>query len=80
MAASKSTDDYARGSQQIAEQISTWHLFMGLAKWGSLILGALVLFLTLWFMPNGSFFSGFFAAAFMLAAGWFFLRSKPTAH
>ncbi|WP_333591069.1 aa3-type cytochrome c oxidase subunit IV [Brevundimonas sp.] len=80
MAASKHTDDYARGSQEISEQVSTWHLFLALAKWGSLIIGAVVLFLTLWFMPNGSFFSGFFAGAFMLAAGWFFLRSKPTSH
>lgn len=80
MAASKHTDDYVRGSQEISEQVSTWHLFLGLAKWGSLILGAVVLFLTLWFMPNGSFFSGFFAAGFMLVAGWFFLRSKPDAH
>lgn len=80
MAASKHTDDYVRGSQEISEQVSTWHLFLGLAKWGSLILGALVLFLTLWFMPNGSFFAGAFAAFVMLAAGWFFLRSKPDAH
>lgn len=80
MAASKHTDDYVRGSQEISEQVSTWHLFLGLAKWGSLILGAVVLFLTLWFMPNGSFFAGAFAAFVMLAAGWFFLRSKPTAH
>ena len=80
MAGADHTDDYQRGSQEISEQVSTWHLFLALAKGGSLIIGAAVLFLTLWFMPNGSFFSGFFAAAFMLAAGWFFLRSKPTAH
>jgi len=49
---------------------------MSLAKWGSLIIGASVLFLTIWFQPGGSFFGGLAAAVVMLAAGWWFLRSK----
>lgn len=80
MAASKHTDDYVRGSQQIAEQISTWRLFLSLAKWGSLIIGAVVLGLTMSFSPGGSIFAGLAAAIVMLAVGWFFLRSKPGAH
>lgn len=80
MAAPQHTDDYIRGSQEISEQVATWKLFTGLAKWGSLLIGAVLLWLTLWFMPGGSFFAGAIAAVVMLAAGWWFLRSKPTPH
>ena len=69
-------DDYVRGSQEISEQAATFSLFMSLAKWGSLIIGAAVLFLVLWFQPGGSFFGGLAAMVVMLAAGWWFLRSK----
>lgn len=69
-------DDYVRGSQPIAEQVATFSLFMSLAKWGSLIIGAIVLFLTIWFQPGGSFVGGFISGFVLLAAGWWFLRSK----
>lgn len=69
-------DDYVRGSQEISEQVSTFHLFMGLAKWGSLLIAAVLTFLTIWFMPNGNFFGGFLAMVVMLVAGWWFLRDK----
>jgi hypothetical protein len=69
-------DDYVRGSQEISEQVATFHLFMGLAKWGSLALAAVLTFLTVWFMPNGSFFGGLIAAVVLLAAGIWFLRDK----
>jgi hypothetical protein len=69
-------DDYVRGSQEISEQVSTFHLFMGLAKWGSLLIAAALTFLTIWFMPNGNFFGGFIAMVVMLVAGGWFLRDK----
>ena len=72
-----SHDAYVRGSQEISEQTSTFTLFMGLAKWGSLVVAALLLLLTLWFQPGGSLFTGLIAAVVMLVAGWFFLKSKP---
>ena len=71
-----SHDAYVRGSQEISEQTSTFTLFMGLAKWGSLVIAALLLLLTLWFQPGGSLFTGLIAAVVMLVAGWFFLKSK----
>ena len=71
-----SHDAYVRGSQEISEQTSTFTLFMGLAKWGSLVVAALLLLLTLWFQPGGSLFTGLIAAVVMLVAGWFFLKSK----
>ena len=72
-------DDYVRGSQEISEQQATFHLFMGMAKWGSLAIAASLAFLTIWFMPgNGSFFGGLFAALVLLVGGGWMLRSKSS--
>lgn len=73
-------DDYVRGSQEISEQTATFSLFMGLAKWGSLVLAAVLAFLTIWFMPGGSFIAGLITAVVLMAAGIFFLRSGKKAH
>lgn len=75
-------DDYVRGSQEISEQVSTFHLFMVLAKWSSVLLAAVLAFLTIWFMPgNGSFIGGAATGVVLLVAGWWFLlREKPGAH
>ena len=72
-------DDYVRGSMEINEQQSTYDLFMVLAKYGSLAIAASLAFLTIWFMPNGSFIGGAIVFAVMMAVGIFFLR-KPKAH
>ena len=73
-------DDYVRGSQEISEQASTFSLFMGLAKWGSLLTAATLVFLVLWFQPGGSFVAGAISAFVVLAVGVFALRSKKKAH
>jgi len=73
-------DDYVRGSQEISEQASTFTLFMGLAKWGSLATAVSILFLVLWFQPGGSFIAGAIAAIVLLVVGIFALRSKKTQH
>jgi multisubunit Na+/H+ antiporter MnhB subunit len=73
-------DDYVRGSQEISEQAATFSLFMGLAKWGSLLTGVVVLFLVLWFQPGGSFIAGAIAAFVLLAVGILALRSKKKTH
>ena len=73
-------DDYVRGSQEISEQTATFSLFMGLAKWGSLVLAAVLAFLTIWFMPGGSFIAGLITAVVLMTAGIFFLRSGKKAH
>jgi hypothetical protein len=74
--ASDNHDDYVRGSQEISEQVSTFHLFMNMAKYGSLAIAATLAFLTIWFMPNGSFFGGLIAAAVLMGGGIWFLRPK----
>lgn len=68
-------DAYVHGAMTIEEQTSTYALFMGMAKWGSLAIAALLLFLVLWFMPNGSFFMGLIGAVVLAVAGGFFLKS-----
>lgn len=73
-------DTYVRGSQEISEQESTFSVFMGMTKWGSLVIAALLLFLTLWFQPGGSFIAGAIGAGVLLVAGFFFLKSSPKAH
>ena len=71
-------DDYVRGTQEISEQVSTFALFIGLAKWGSLLVAASLAFLVLWFQPGGSFIGGAIVAVVLLVAGWWFLRKKPS--
>ena len=74
-------DDYVRGSQEISEQASTFSLFMGLAKWGSLLTAVTLVFLVLWFQPGGSFIGGAITAVVVLVAGFFFLKSgKKSSH
>lgn len=72
--------DYVRGSQEINEQVATYELFQNLAKWGSLLTAAVLLFLTLAFMHGGSIITGLIAGIGLFVVGWFFLRAKPAAH
>jgi hypothetical protein len=71
--------DHHRGEMDIAEQSATFSMVMGMTKWGSLTLGTLVLFLTLWFCTGAGFGGAFVTAAVVIALGVFFLRSKPEA-
>ena len=76
-----SHDAYAHGTQEISEQVATFSLFQGMAKWGSLGIAALLAFLTIWFMPGGSFFTALIVGVVMVVGGGFLLRSpKPQAH
>lgn len=72
--------DYVHGSQEISEQVATYELFQNLVKWGSLLTAAVLLFLTLAFMYEGSIVTGLIAGVALFVVGWFFLRSKPSAH
>ena len=71
-------DAYARGTQEISEQVATFSLFQGMAKWGSLGVAAVLAFLTVWFMPGGTFIAGFLVAAVLLVGGGYFLRSPKS--
>jgi xanthine/uracil/vitamin C permease (AzgA family) len=73
-------DDYVRGSQEISEQESTFGAFVGLTKWGSLIISASLLFLTIWFQPGGAFIPAAISAVVLLVAGFFMLKSPRKSH
>lgn len=67
---------YHRGDMEIAEQQSTYEVFMGLTKWGSLGVAALVLFLTLTFATGAGWLTAVIATVVMTAIGVFLLREK----
>lgn len=70
--------DYHHGEMDISEQASTFHLVMGMTKWGSLILASFLLFVVLWFCtPSAGFMGGAIAGFVLLVFGIVFLREKP---
>jgi hypothetical protein len=73
--------DYHRGEQDIRDQLATFHLFMGMTKWGSLYLAATLVFLVLWFCTPAGFLAGLITAVVVIALGTFFLSDKaPPGH
>ncbi|HEY9218503.1 MAG TPA: aa3-type cytochrome c oxidase subunit IV [Phenylobacterium sp.] len=72
----QSDSDYHRGQMNIAEQRSTFHLVMGLTKWGSLIIAVTVLFFTLWMCTAAGFMGAAFTAIVVTAIGVMLLRDK----
>ena len=68
---------YVHGSMEISEQVSTWHLFLFLAKWGSLLTAAILVLLTVWFAVGAGFLAGAISAVALFVIGFFALRSKP---
>jgi len=78
-AADHDAEAYVHGTMTSEEQASTWALFQDLAKWGSLVVAVVLLFLTIWFQPGGSFVGGFIAAAVVSVGGWFFLKGGKKA-
>jgi hypothetical protein len=71
--------DYTRGEMDIQEQTATYDLFMGMTKWGSLAIAALLVLLTVWFCTPAGFIAGFVSAAVMTVIGVIVLRDKPEA-
>ncbi|HEX5264678.1 MAG TPA: aa3-type cytochrome c oxidase subunit IV [Phenylobacterium sp.] len=71
--------DYHRGDMDIHEQQATFHLVMGITKWGSLIIASALLFLTLWFCTPAGFLSAFISGAVVLVLGILLLRSRGDA-
>ena len=72
--------DYHRGDMDIQEQTSTFHLVMGLTKWGSLFLAAWLLFLVMWFCTGTGFLGALATGLVVGAVGFFVLRSKGDGH
>lgn len=73
------SSDYHRGDMDIAEQTATFHLVMGMTKWGSLVLASFLLFVILWFCTGAGFLGGLISGLVLLTLGIVFLREKPAA-
>ena len=71
--------EYHRGEMDVSEQVSTFHLIMGITKWGSLVLASFLLFVVIWFCTTAGFLSGFITGAVVLVLGILMLREKKSA-
>jgi hypothetical protein len=67
---------FHHGDMDIREQRSTWDFFMGLTKWGSLAVAALVLFLTLAFCTPTGVGGALIITIIVLALGAWVLRKR----
>ncbi len=69
--------DYHRGEMNIQEQAATFVAFGKMAKWGSLGIATLLLFITLLFCTPTGFVGSAIAAVVLLALGIVSLKEKP---
>ena len=73
------SDDYHHGEMDVHEQVRTYHSFLVISKWGSLVLATGVLFFALLFCTKTGFL-GSAASAFVLAVlGTLLLRERKNA-
>ncbi|MES2897701.1 aa3-type cytochrome c oxidase subunit IV [Phenylobacterium sp. LH3H17] len=70
--------EYHRGEMEIQEQTSTYHLFVMMAKWGSLALAALLIFITLWFCTDTGFIGSFITGLVVSVGGFLVMREHET--
>jgi hypothetical protein len=68
--------DYHRGDMDIAEQKTTFHGFIAMSKWGSLVIAVTILFWTLLLCAKAGLFQSVLAAVVVTALGIFLLREK----
>lgn len=69
--------DHIHGQMEISEQARTWAVFKVLAKWSTLGVSVLLVFLTLWFCVGTGFIGAAVAAVAITAIGIVALKSKP---
>jgi hypothetical protein len=72
--------DYHRGEMDISQHLSTFNLFTGMTKWGSLYLTALLVLLVLWFCTPAGFLAGLAAAVVLTVLGVLLLRERRPSH
>ncbi len=68
--------DYTIGSMPIGEQRRTFDFFIGLVKWGSLIIAALLVLLTLWTSTGAGWLGSMVGGAVVLGLGILLLKGK----
>ena len=79
-ASPSSESHYHRGEMDIHEQAETFSGFVGMTKWGSLILAVGLLFVTVWFCTGAGFGAAFISAAVVAALGILLLKGGKPAH
>lgn len=72
--------EYHRGEMDIQAQVSTFHGFNLLTKWGSLATAVSVLVLTLWFCTDAGFWGGTITGVVLTALGVLVLREGKKTH
>lgn len=70
--------DYHHGEMNVSEQAATYRRFGAMSKWASLIIATGLLMFGLMFCTKAGVMGSVIPAAILLAAGIFFLRSKPS--
>jgi len=73
------SSDYHRGDMDITEQTATFHLVMGMTKWGSLVIAAALFFVVLLFCTHTGFIGSALGGIVVAVAGVALLREKPAA-
>jgi hypothetical protein len=71
--------EYHHGQMDIHAQQSTFHLFNGMTKWGSLALAVMLVMLVLWFCTGAGFLGALVTAVVVMVLGVLLLREKPSA-
>ncbi len=71
------SSDFHHGEMPVQSHVHTYELFNRLTKWFCLHAAVLILVFTLWFCVGVGFWGGIIPGAIVLAAGIFFLRSRP---
>lgn len=72
-----SASEYHHGDQDSSAHVATYEAFMSLSKWGSLVVSAAILMLSLWFCTDAGFLGGLISGVVLLVLGIVFLRTKP---
>jgi len=70
------SSEYHHGDQDASMNVSTYHAFIGLTKWGSLTISVALVMLTLWFCTDAGFMAGLISGFVVLVLGIVFLRAK----
>ena len=71
-----SHDSYVHGEMDIEEHKSTYELFNNMAKWGSLIIAVVLIFVVILTCTKLGFMTAAIAAVIVAGLGWFMLKKK----
>ncbi|MBA4801413.1 MULTISPECIES: aa3-type cytochrome c oxidase subunit IV [Euryhalocaulis] len=67
-------DHYVHGEMDVSQHNMTYRGFMAACKWLSLIIGAHIVFFTVWFGVGAGFIAAAASTVIMVVAGYFFIR------